>query len=142
MLCVGIIHLKEPSHIFSTFFQTFLRFWYHKKAHIFLITSIEFYGRNRPMFRLEDVSPCLTKGVGCNPPYSFFLVTPKRLRSDLGHIGNLFDILFGHFDENKLGVPPYLGSEGEGGFNLFQFMKFLVAILKNICIYEAETSNV
>ena len=29
--------LKEPSPIFSTFFSNFWRFWYHKKAHSFLI---------------------------------------------------------------------------------------------------------
>ena len=33
--------LKEPSHIFSTFFFShFWRFWYYKKAHMFLTTHM------------------------------------------------------------------------------------------------------
>ena len=34
---------KEPSPTFSIFFQTFGDFWYHKKAHIFLITHGKFH---------------------------------------------------------------------------------------------------
>ena len=36
-------NLKEPGQIASDFFKNFVRFWYQKKVHIFLITSGEFY---------------------------------------------------------------------------------------------------
>ena len=41
----------------------------------------------------------------------------KTLKKDLGHIGNLFYIICGRFDEKEMGVPPYPGvakSKGEG----------------------------
>ena len=52
----------------------------------------------------------LTRGVA-TPLTGFF---PRSLQnakeSDLGHnIANLFYILCGHFDEKKMGVPPYPG---------------------------------
>ena len=46
--------LKEPSPIFSTFFSNFWKFWYHKKAHIFLITYVKFQGWK--VFRLEEIN--------------------------------------------------------------------------------------
>ena len=46
--------LKKPSPISSFFFHTFWRFCYHKKAHIFLITHVEFYSYK--VFRLEDIN--------------------------------------------------------------------------------------
>ena len=30
---IAVISSEEPSRIFSTYFPTFWRFWYHKKAH-------------------------------------------------------------------------------------------------------------
>ena len=49
------VHLKKPSPIFSFFFQTILRrFWYYKKAHIFLITNDKFHSWKA--FRLEDIN--------------------------------------------------------------------------------------
>ena len=51
-------------------------------------------------------------------------------------MGNLFYILYGHFNENKLGVPPYTRvgkpskSEGEGVFaTFFQFFFFFFEIV-------------
>ena len=35
--------LKKPSPIFSTLFSIFWRFWYHKKAHVFLMTHGKFH---------------------------------------------------------------------------------------------------
>ena len=48
------IWLKEPSPIFLTFLKNFWRFWYHEKAHIFLITHGKFYSWK--VFSLEDIS--------------------------------------------------------------------------------------
>ena len=36
------------------FFPNFRRFWYHKKAHIFLITHVKFHGWK--VFRLEEIN--------------------------------------------------------------------------------------
>ncbi len=50
--------LKVPGPIASDFSQTFLRFWYQKKPHIFLITLGEFYSWK--MYRLEDINENVT----------------------------------------------------------------------------------
>ena len=56
----------------------------------------------------QYVNPRLTRGVAT--PFTVFSRSLQNGKeSDLGHIGNLFYILCGHFDENKLGVPPYPG---------------------------------
>ena len=44
--------LKGPNSIFS-FFPNFWRFWYHKKAHMFLKTHDKFHSLKG--FRLEDI---------------------------------------------------------------------------------------
>ena len=46
--------LKEAQSYFFNFFSNFSGFWYHKKAHIFLITHVKFYNWN--MFCLEDTN--------------------------------------------------------------------------------------
>ena len=48
---------------------------------------------------LNTTSKCL----GCNPPplLAFFPSLQNAIESEPGHIGNLVDILCGHFDENK-----------------------------------------
>ncbi len=47
-------YLKEPGPIASDFFfSNFQRFWYQKKACIFLITPIEFYSWKWPFFLTE-----------------------------------------------------------------------------------------
>ncbi len=50
--------LKEPDPIASDFFSNFQRFWYQKKAHIFLITPGESYSWK--MYRLEDINENVT----------------------------------------------------------------------------------
>ena len=46
--------IKGAQSYFVIFlFQNYWRFWYHKKAHIFLITHVIFYGWN--MLRMEDI---------------------------------------------------------------------------------------
>ena len=54
-------------------------------------------------------NPRLTKGGGggCNPPYGFSRSLQNAKESVLGHIGNLFYILYDHFDEKQIRVPPY-----------------------------------
>ena len=56
------------------------------------------------------INPRLTKGGWLQPPLTVFSRSLQNAKeSDLGHISNLFYILCGHFDEKKLGVPPYPG---------------------------------
>ena len=50
--------LKEPGPIASEFCSNFLRFWYQKKAHIFLIAPVEFYGWK--IYGLEDINENVT----------------------------------------------------------------------------------
>ena len=57
---------------------------------------------------MGPLNPRLNKGVVATPPYVFFRSLQIAEESDLGHIGNLFYILFGHFGEKKI-VPPYPG---------------------------------
>ncbi len=52
------VSLKEPGPIASDFFSSFVRFWYQKKAHIILITPVEFCGWK--MYRLEDINENVT----------------------------------------------------------------------------------
>ena len=49
-----LVYQRSPSYFFNFFFSNFLRFWYYKKTHIFLITRVKFYSWN--MFRLEDIN--------------------------------------------------------------------------------------
>ena len=46
--------VKGPILSFQLFFSNFWRFYYHKKAHIFLITHENFYIKE--VFRLEDIN--------------------------------------------------------------------------------------
>ena len=71
-------------------------------------------------------------------PYGFSLLAPKLSReSDLGHKVNMFYILYGHFDENKIGGTTLPGgrasrqsqrvrgpskSEGDGWMQHFSFL--------------------
>ena len=55
------------------------------------------------------INPRLTERGGCNPLTVLSWSLKNAKESDLGHIGNLFYILCGHFDEKKIGVPPYPG---------------------------------
>ncbi len=50
--------LKVPGPIASIFFSNFRRFWYQKKAHIFLITPVKFYSWK--MYRLKDINENVT----------------------------------------------------------------------------------
>ena len=50
--------IEELGLIASDFFSNFLRFCYQKKAHIFLITPVEFYSWK--MCRLEDINENVT----------------------------------------------------------------------------------
>ena len=99
-------------------------------------------------FRLTHVYP---KGW-LQHPYGFFPVCFKTLKKVIkGIIDNRFYILCGHFDERKWVVPLILMKEN-GWYHLtrgrvsrqsqrvkgwlqplFIFLKYLVAILKNIC---------
>ena len=45
--------IKIPIFFFI-FFKNLGRFWYHKKAHIFLKTHVKFYSWK--VFRLEDIN--------------------------------------------------------------------------------------
>ena len=38
----------------QSYFSNFWQFWYHRKAHIFLITHVKFYSPN--MLHLEDIN--------------------------------------------------------------------------------------
>ncbi len=59
-----LAHISETRNIKGArsdcfrFFSNFRRFWYQKKAHIFLITSGEFYSWK--MYRLEDINENVT----------------------------------------------------------------------------------
>ena len=53
--------------------------------------------------------PSSNQGGDCNPLSVFPGRSKNAKESDLRLLSNLFYILCGHFDENKLGVPPYLG---------------------------------
>ena len=56
------------------------------------------------------LNPRLTRGVVATPPLEFFYRCKKNAKAtDPGLLGNLFYILFAHFDEKKLGVPPKVG---------------------------------
>ena len=50
--------LKVPGPIAADFFSNLQRFWYQKKAHIFLITPCEFYSWK--MYHLEDINENVT----------------------------------------------------------------------------------
>ena len=65
-------------------------------------------------------------------PLTVFSRSPQNAKeSDLGHIGNLFNILCGHFDEKKIEGTTLPGGrvtrpEDEwGGCNLFQKIAWL-----------------
>ena len=45
--------LKGAQSYLFNFFPNFWRFWYHKKAHIFIITHVKFHGLK--VFCLEDI---------------------------------------------------------------------------------------
>ena len=74
--------------------------------------------------KLENLPSSYQSG-GCG----FSPALQNDRESDLGHISNLFYTLCGHFYENELVIPPYLGVgkavrvKGlEGGCNLFFFL--------------------
>ena len=82
------------------------------------------------------------------PPLRFFFQSLQNAKeSDLGHKGNLFYILCGHSDEKNGGTTLPVGRvsrqrvRGEGGYNLFRFLKYEVAILKISAYYAAETDR-
>ena len=86
-------------------------------------------------------NPRLTKGGGwLPPPLSIFFLPHKNAKAtDPGHLGNLFYILCGQFDEKKIGGTPKDGGRVSrqsprvrGVVATYPYFK--VAILKNICM--------
>ena len=57
------------------------------------------------------LNPCFITGVVTTPLENFFLSPQNQKESDRSHVGDLSDILHGHFDQKKKknGVPPYPG---------------------------------
>ena len=68
---------------------------------------IEFYMLNV----VNDILDCLRGGRGCcNTLTVFFFDFSKTLKKVIfGIIGSLINIVFGHFDETKMGIPTYPG---------------------------------
>ena len=88
--------------------------------------------------KLMVVTLILTMGGGYHPLADSSLLPPKQKESDLSLVGNLSNILKGHFDENKLGEPTLPGTRishqtpvGRGGCYL---SKFKFAILINLLL--------
>ena len=67
-ICEGFCLSEDPGPSFSTFFQTFGDFLFHKKAHIFLKTHVKFYSWN--MFSLEDIDENVSGYGNHNEGYS------------------------------------------------------------------------
>ena len=74
---------------------------------LILKLSISF---SEPKIMLEklQISPRPTKGEGVvTTPLMVYLRPNKNAKeSDPGHLGHLFYIICGHFDEKKMGIPP------------------------------------
>ena len=62
--------------------------------------------------RFGLVNPRLTKGGGGKPPYGF----PRSLKNakQCNLVIIISNLLCGHFDGKKMGVPPYPGVRGRG----------------------------
>ena len=59
--------IKGAQSDLFNFFPNFWRFWYHKKAHIFLITHVKF--RSWKELRLEDNNEKVSGYVTINEAY-------------------------------------------------------------------------